>query len=187
MTTDAQLLGRSGREPSAFGVLFDRHSVAVHGFLARRGGAQLADDLLVEVFARAFAARDRFDPAHDDARPWLYGIARYTLLAELRGRSRQEAAASRQPPAAITDPYRDADDRLDAQSRRAEMAGALTRLPEPEREVLLLVAWEGLSPAEAARVLGVPAGTARSRLHRARAQLRTLLQHPSFVHAVEES
>ena len=66
-------------------------------------------------------------------------------------------------------------DRLDSAARAPGAGAALRALPAAEREVLLLVAWEQLTPAEAAVVLGVPQGTARSRLHRARAALRPVL------------
>lgn len=76
-----------------------------------------------------------------------------------------------------------------AQARQADVATALALLPKPERDVVLLVAWEGLSPTEAARVLDVPPGTARSRLHRARALLRNRLNthDPSAFCAADES
>jgi RNA polymerase sigma factor (sigma-70 family) len=69
--------------------------------------------------------------------------------------------------------------RLDAQALRARLAAALLDLEARDREVLLLVAWAQLSLEEAARALGVPAGTARSRLHRARAKTRHALADDS--------
>jgi RNA polymerase sigma-70 factor (ECF subfamily) len=74
--------------------------------------------------------------------------------------------------AAVTDPWPKVDDQLDATARRHELELALESLTEAEREVLLLVAWEQLSQAEIAFVLGIPPGTVRSRLHRARAVMR---------------
>ena len=75
------------------------------------------------------------------------------------------------------DPWNGIDGRLDAASRAEAVMSAVRALPAGEREVLLLVAWERLAPADAAKVLGIPPGTARSRLHRARATLRQVLQH----------
>ena len=69
----------------------------------------------------------------------------------------------------MVDPWDGIDDRLDSAGRIKTVISAVRLLPAAEREVLLLVAWEQLTPAEAAQVLGVPPGTARSRLHRARA------------------
>jgi RNA polymerase sigma-70 factor (ECF subfamily) len=67
------------------------------------------------------------------------------------------------------------DARLDAAARLASLRRALARLAAADRDVLLLVTWEGLSPTEAAVALDIPPGTARSRLHRARAVMRQLL------------
>jgi RNA polymerase sigma-70 factor (ECF subfamily) len=79
-------------------------------------------------------------------------------------------------PEAACDPWDAVVDRLDAAARAGTLVCALRALPPDEREVLLLVAWEQLTPAQAAAVLGVPQGTARSRLHRARAALRLSLE-----------
>jgi RNA polymerase sigma factor (sigma-70 family) len=169
--TDGALIERSVRgRPDAFVEVVRRHEVAVHGFLARRAGRQAADDLLGEVWVRAFAARGGYDPGHEDARPWLYGIARNVLRAHWR--ARRDAG---RPAAEAVDPWDDVVDRLDSAARVRVLASALRALPAAERDVLLLVAWEQLTPAEAAVVLGVPQGTVRSRLHRARAALRPVL------------
>jgi RNA polymerase sigma factor (sigma-70 family) len=199
--TDGVLIERSARgRPDAFVEVVRRHEVAVHAFLARRAGRQAADDLLGEVWLRAFGGRAGFDPAHCDARPWLYGIARNVLRAHWRavrpadqvgvfeagGRTGVFASGGRDGvmeaggwagAVAAVDPWDDVIDRLDsaAAARTRQMIGALRALPPEEREVLLLVAWEQLTPAQVALVLGIPPGTARSRLHRARAALRPVL------------
>ena len=170
---DGVLIERSARgRPDAFVEVARRHEVAIHGYLVRRAGRQAADDLLAEVWLRAFAARGRYDPESDDARPWLYGIARNVLREHWR-------TGSGDAPAALdesrVDPWDDIDDRLDSAARAKAAASAVRALPAAEREVLLLVAWEQLTPAEVAKVLGVPPGTARSRLHRARATVRQAL------------
>jgi RNA polymerase sigma factor (sigma-70 family) len=172
--TDGVLIERSARgRPDAFVEVVRRHEVAMHAFLARRAGRQAADDLLGEVWVRAFGGRAGFDPAHSEARPWLYGIARNVLRAHWR------ASRPADQPGVVeaVDPWEDVIDRLDsaAAARTREMVGAVRALPPEEREVLLLVAWEQLTPAQAALVLGIPQGTARSRLHRARAALRPVL------------
>ena len=85
--TDGTLIERSCRgRPDAFVGVVRRHEAAVHGFLARRAGPQVAADLLGEVWLRAFAGRGGYDPAHPDALPWLYGIARNVLRAHWRAR-----------------------------------------------------------------------------------------------------
>lgn len=170
--TDAEIVTRSGAHPAAFGELFERHAASVHRFLARRGGAQLADDLLGEVFAQALGARSRYDPTYADARPWLLGFAHNAVRKELRSRGREGRALLRLPPGDAEDPYGAADDRLVAGAGHERVLRELDRLPERERELLLLVAWDHLTPTEAARVLTIPAGTARRLLHTARTLLR---------------
>jgi RNA polymerase sigma factor (sigma-70 family) len=169
--TDGALIEQSVRgRADAFVEVVRRHEVAVHGFLARRAGQQAADDLLGEVWVRAFAARGGYDPGYAGARPWLYGIARNVLRAYWRSRPDPSTAAEE-----AVDPWDDVVDRLDSAAQARELTSTLRALPAPERDVLLLVAWEQLSPAEVAAVLGVPQGTVRSRLHRARAALRPVL------------
>jgi RNA polymerase sigma factor (sigma-70 family) len=170
--TDGILMARSVQgHPDAFVAVAQRHGVAIHGYLARRAGRQVADDLLGEVWVRAFAARGGYDPGYGDARPWLYGIARNVLRAYWRSAQNAGLAA----PEETVDPWDDIVDRLDSAAGGTALISAVRSLPPPEREVLLLVAWEQLTPSEAAAVLGVPAGTARSRLHRARTTLRSVL------------
>ena len=169
---DGVLIERSAHgRPDAFVEVARRHEVAIHGYLARRAGRQAADDLLAEVWLRAFAARGGYDTGHPDARPWLFGIARNVLREHWRTSGSQPAALDE----AVTDPWDGIDARLDSAGRARAVVSAVRALPAAEREVLLLVAWEQLAPAEAAKVLGIPHGTARSRLHRARAALRRVL------------
>src|SRR6266487_6416157 len=84
---DAALIAQSLRIPECFGVLFDRHAPAIYRYIARRLGRDAADDLVAETFLAAFRQRGRYDGAHADARPWLYGIA-----TRLIGRYRREEA-----------------------------------------------------------------------------------------------
>jgi len=179
--TDGALIERSVRgRPDAFVEVARRHEVAVHSFLARRAGPQVAADLLGEVWVRAFAGRGGYDPAYPDARPWLFGIARNVLRSHWRaGRAAEHPAATGDPAGTgypvAEDPWDDVIDRLDGPVRSRALRYAIRALPSAERDVLLLVAWEQLTPAQAATALGVPPGTARSRLHRARAALRLAL------------
>ncbi len=168
--TDEQLLGGSKvGDPAAFIELFWRHGSAVHAYLARRTGRQDADDLLSEVWLRAFKSRTNYDCRYADARPWLYGIARNVLRAHWSQTARPLAFTEE---AVAIDPWSDADRRLDAAAQVEMLRPILATLSEDEREVLLLVVWEQLTPAEAAVTLGIPQGTARSRLHRALSALR---------------
>jgi RNA polymerase sigma factor (sigma-70 family) len=158
---------------TAFPLLLRRHGRAIHAYLARRSDTDAADDLLSEVFLRAYAARRQYDDRWEDARPWLYGIARNVLREHWR-----RTGPAHDPFAhrgASEDPWPDVDARLDATALLPDLRRALATLAACDREVLFLVTWEGLTPAEAAASLGIPAGTARSRLHRARSAMRQLL------------
>lgn len=170
---DSLLIERSVRgRPDAFVEVVRRHETAIHAYLARRTGRQAADDLLAEVWLRAFAARSGYDTTYGDARPWLYGIARNVLREHRRTCSGDELPALDELG---NDPWDGVDERLVFAERARAMMAAVRALPAAEREVLLLVGWEQLTPAEAAKVLGIPQGTARSRLYRARAALRRML------------
>jgi RNA polymerase sigma-70 factor (ECF subfamily) len=166
--TDAETLRRSLGEPSVFAVLYERHMARVLGYLRRRVGAELAEDLTAEVFVRAFRGRSNYGVQHDTALPWLLGIAsnligdhrraerrRLGVVAEMAGRAAHELQSPTEPSAALS----------------AEVAGALKRLPVADRDALLLVVWGELSYEETARALGIPIGTVRSRIARARSKL----------------
>jgi RNA polymerase sigma-70 factor (ECF subfamily) len=155
--------------------LFWRHGPAVHSYLSRRAGHQQADDLLEEVWVRAFRSRDRYDDRLP-ALAWLYGIARNVLLGHFRAQQSIAAADTRRGQSDEPDPWDAVDNRLDARRTVTGLTEALAALSDEDREVLLLVAWEQLTAAEVALVLDIPPGTARSRLHRARLQLRGYLE-----------
>jgi RNA polymerase sigma factor (sigma-70 family) len=176
--SDAALIAMAvSGHADAFPEVLRRHGRAMHAYLARRSDRDTADDLVCEVFLRAFAARRQYDKRWPDARPWLYGIARNVLREHWR-RIGAAAAPDADPLAHLAvseDPWPDVDARLDAAAQVSDLRRALTSLAPGDREVLLLVTWEGLTPAEAAVALGIPSGTARSRLHRARSLMRQLL------------
>jgi RNA polymerase sigma factor (sigma-70 family) len=174
--TDAEIIRLSVREPELFAEIFDRHYAEIHGYVARRLGPGLADDVAAETFLIAFDRRDRYDVAHPFARPWLYGIASNLVSRHRRAEIRRYRALARVGVDAATDGHVDQiEGRVDAESARGLLAAALATIPAKDRDVLLLVAWAGLSGEEAGRSLGVPAGTARSRLHRARKKVRAAL------------
>jgi RNA polymerase sigma-70 factor (ECF subfamily) len=141
----------------------------------------MADDLASETFLVAFARRDRYDTAYADARPWLYGIASNLIARHHRAERRRYQALARVGP---DEPVEEYDDqivgRLDAQARQRPLATALADISAGDRDVLLLIAWAELTSEEAGQALGIPAGTARSRLHRARKQLRTALTNTTL-------
>lgn len=186
MGSDEELLTRSAREPQAFEPLVTGHAAALHGYLTRRAPSA-ADDLLAEVWLQAFASRATFDAKRGTARSWLFGVAHNVLSAHWHGAYRSahaSAAAGAAAGAAVTDqadlvdPWHAVDRRLDAAAVAPQLRRGLGELPDVERELILLMAWEHLTPTEAAAALGIPPGTARSRLHRARKRLQTSLDRP---------
>jgi RNA polymerase sigma-70 factor (ECF subfamily) len=171
LRSDAELLATLRDQPDVIGVLYDRHADAVHRFLVRRVGLDAAEDLLSEVFTAALGARKRVFPHENgSALPWLYGIARNVLRAHLR----QAARVGRRQPETGMD-WEAVDARLDAQALGVQLRQVISVLSAKEREVLLLVAWEGLTVTEAAETLGMSKVTARTRLHRARQRAQAVL------------
>ncbi len=172
--TDAAIIAASTGDPVRFADIFDRHAETVRRFAVARVGASAADDVAAEVFRIAFEQRASFDTAVSDALPWLYGIAANLVRRELRSRARGYAALERLGSRRdlLGDPLVDAASRIDAQAELDELRDAVATLSVDEREVLLLVAWEQLTPTAAATVLGIPPATARTRLRRARQRLR---------------
>lgn len=177
----------SWRDPARFGVLFDKHAPLIYRYVARRIGRQGSDDLVAETFVTAFGARNRYDLARRDARPWLYGIATNVISRHYRDEQKRFRIdqARGLASAAAPDIDRVARD-VTAQSLRGDLAGALAALAEGDRDVLVLVAWEGLTYEEVASALAIPVGTVRSRLHRARAQLRVALGDPGTAITIKE-
>jgi RNA polymerase sigma factor (sigma-70 family) len=176
VASDAEIIERSWLDPEQFAVLFDRHAPVIHRYAARRIGRDAADDLVAETFLAAFGKRLRYDREHPDARPWLYGIAT-KLVGQHR---REEHRQYRILQAAIPDPDLPGHDEQvaadqTARSLRHHLAAAIASLPDHDRDVLILVAWEQLSYDEAAQALVIPVGTVRSRLSRARSRIRAAL------------
>ena len=174
--SDALVIERSLRRPERFAAVFDRHYAAIHGYVARRLGAGLADDVASETFLVAFDRRHRHDLGQPDATPWLYGIAANLVARHRRAEVRRYRMMARAGVEDAVDGHGESVDvRLDAAALRSRLAAALADLDRRDREVLLLVAWAQLSLEETARALGIPAGTARSRLHRARPRTQRAL------------
>ena len=147
----------------------EAHTAAVLAYALRRVPREDAADVVAETFLVAWRRLDEIDPGRS-ALPWLYAVARRVLLSQQRAIRRQAAIAER--VAAAERAGADASSALPGSQRVLE---ALAKLPEKEREVLMLSAWEELPSPEAARVLGCTATAYRIRLHRARRRLRVQL------------
>ncbi|QKZ24609.1 RNA polymerase sigma factor [Streptomyces chartreusis] len=189
--SDASAIERSWADPDVFAVLFNRYADDIHRYVARRLGTEAADDLMAETFVIAFQQRRRYDLARTHARPWLYGIVTNLVGQHRRAEARRLKALSRVAGTAPAEgePLEDrVAARVSAEGSRARLAGALAALPARNRDVLLLIAWGDLDYTEAAEALGVPVGTVRSRLHRARTGLRRALggSDPAALHEETE-
>jgi RNA polymerase sigma-70 factor (ECF subfamily) len=174
-----------------FELLYGEHAPAVKAYVLRRAQASVADDLVAEVFMVCWR---RLDELPAEPLPWLLGVARRVLSTQRRGERRlvalhrrlaesgvavgatsstvetpSPAVGSLSPAAGTLSPARDSF------GAGGALRGALEQLSESDREVLLLIAWEGLSPTQAAAMLGVKAATVRVRLHRARRRLARAL------------
>jgi RNA polymerase sigma-70 factor (ECF subfamily) len=150
-----------------FELIFRRYEPAVRAYAIRRAGPTVADDVVADVFVVCWR---RFEQMPADALPWLLGVARHVLATQRRSERRRSALRSRivQEDAQYTDedlPF----------SEDGVLRTALEQLSDTDRELLLLVAWEGLSTAEVAVALGLRPSTARVRLMRARRRLRVEL------------
>lgn len=173
---DAALIERSWHEPEAFAALYDRHAAPIHRFAGRRLGGQLADDVVAETFLAAFGRRNGYDLRRADARPWLYGIAANVIGKHRRAEVRMLRAWARTGADPVAEGHADlVASQVAAAAVQRDLAAALAALPAGDRDVLLLIAWADLSYEETAAALGIPVGTVRSRLNRARRKVREAL------------
>lgn len=159
-------------DPHAFTGIFERYYGPIHRYIERRVGRTLARDLAADTFLIAFGRRERFDSARGDVLPWLFGIASNLLRDHAREERRMLRAYARTGVAPVaTEEATRVEERLDAESDVRALADGLARLPRGQREALLLLAWGDLTYAQIAVALGVPVGTVRSRIARARRRL----------------
>jgi RNA polymerase sigma factor (sigma-70 family) len=156
--------------------VFHRHFAAIHRYLARRVGEELAHELAAETFTVAFARRATFNRETPDCKAWLYGIAAKLASSHRRREVRRLRAYARSAERLVGSPDETVG-RLDAQSQAPHLANALAELSPRQRDVLLLYAIADLSYEEIAAALGIATGTVRSSLHRARANVTRALEH----------
>jgi RNA polymerase sigma factor (sigma-70 family) len=165
-------------DPDAFGALFDDYARAVYNLGFRlTGNWSAAEDVVSLTFLEAWRLRDRVAPDGGSLRPWLLGIAVNVTRNLTRAARRHQAALSRLPG---EEPVPDFADelagQLDDSATLHRIAAGLAALRPAEREVLALCVWSGLDYAETAAAHGIPVGTVRSRLSRARGRLRALAE-----------
>ncbi len=170
---------RTPDAPQDFGLLFDRHAPALLRYAFRRtASAAQAEDLVAITFLEAWRRRGALRPGADPL-PWLFGIATNVIRHERRSRRRHEAALVRL--AAVPRAGPSADEVLERELEMRAVLEQVAVLPRREQDVVALCVWSGLSYEDAAAALGVPVGTVRSRLSRARGRLRRALPPASLT------
>jgi RNA polymerase sigma-70 factor (ECF subfamily) len=156
--------------------LFTMYAADVYAFALRRSSRQAAQDTVSETFLVAWR---RLDSVPETPKPWLLGVARRVLANQRRTDSRQIALRARlgSPQPNVT--QQDTAELADPATAHGDGAvlAALAALPVSEREAITLIAWDGLSPDEAATVLGCSRAAFYVRVHRARRRLASALGH----------
>ena len=157
-----------------FQALYADHHAAVYAYAVSRAGRQLADEVVSETFLVAWR---RLAEVPAQALPWLLTVARNTACSQFRGSAKQRSISA-ELRAWVTEAELSAPDVADEVAERTAVLAALAALPEADRELLTLVAWHGLKPAEAARVVGCSTAAYFVRLHRARRRLERAMADP---------
>ena len=172
------------RDPGAFEAFYRAHLPWVRRFVARRvEDPHTAADLTADIFLAVVDSASSYDAKAGPAVSWLAGIARNVVADHVRRRGRESRANGRLSGRALLD-EQSADriaDRIDGERAARELYRALAQLPDSQRAVVELVAVDGLSLTDAAQALGISAGNARVRYHRARARLQDVRPSPLEV------
>jgi RNA polymerase sigma-70 factor (ECF subfamily) len=165
-------------DPDAFGELFDGHTRAVYSLAYRLTGNRTeAEEIVSLTFLEAWRLRDRVKPDGESLRPWLLGITVNVVRNFTRAARRHQAALARVPEAGVVPDFADeVASRLDDGTRLAAVRAAFGRLRTDDQDVVALCVWSGLDYESAAAALGIPVGTVRSRLSRARRKLREMAE-----------
>ncbi|MFE9139728.1 RNA polymerase sigma factor [Streptomyces sp. NPDC007355] len=165
-------------DPVAFGQIFDENARVVYRHAVRwTGDWAAAEDIVSLTFLEAWRLRKKLRPEGESLRPWLLGIATNVLRNTARAARRHQKALAQLPPReAVPDFAEELVGRLSDSELLVAAKAALERLRPAEREVFALCVWSGLEHAGVAEALGVPVGTVRSRLSRARGRLRELTE-----------
>ena len=178
LDSEQQLLEAArGGDEEAFLLIFDRYQDLLFRFAFRLlGTGAIAEDLVQECFLALLRGTGRYDSKRGSLKVYLYGILRNLARRHYRRRNVEVALEDCAEPVAPGT----GDEHLVRQEVCDVVQAAVMRLPFPQREVLVLFSYEELSLDEIARSLKVDIGTVKSRLHRAREKLRTVLSRHSI-------
>jgi RNA polymerase sigma-70 factor (ECF subfamily) len=155
-----------------FTALYDIYQPRVYAYVVSRAGREIADEVVSETFLVAWR---RLADVPKSELAWLLGVARNILREQYRADVRRKAVDAE---LRIWSGDLRAGDVADHVAERSQVLAALATLSDDDREILTLVAWHGLAPWEAARVVGCSAATYSVRLHRARRRLEHAMSSP---------
>lgn len=158
-------------EADRFAEVYEAHVDAVFAYALSRTGADRAAEVVEETF---FVAWRRLSDLPAEPRPWLFGVARRAVANQRRASARQTALGQR--VAAFSSSLSAEPDHAERVVEHDRLLAALARLGDPDRELLCISAWGGLSPKDAAGVLGCTKAAFLVRLHRARRRFEAALQ-----------
>ncbi|AVV42416.1 RNA polymerase sigma factor [Streptomyces sp. ID05-04B] len=179
-----------GGERAAFGELYELYAGVVYQHALRlTGDWSVAEEVMSETFLAAWRGREAVEADGGSLRPWLFGIATNKARNADRSLRRRLAFLARRAEAGGEEVVGDFTEglvgQIDDARRLAEVRRVLGRLRRHEREVIALCVWGGLDYAQAAEALGVPVGTVRSRLSRARKRLREFVEREALTRGKE--
>jgi RNA polymerase sigma-70 factor (ECF subfamily) len=175
-TSEIELVGRAARgDETAFLLVYERHRAPVFRFACRLLGSRaLAEDVTQECFLSLMRKPQLFEPGRASLRSYLCGAARHIALRQLRLAAREAGDEIKQEPLVDPDGGEPLRRLLDEEAAEA-VRRALATLPPLQREALMLFEYEGMSLVAIALATEVEVGVVKSRLHRARENLRRLL------------
>jgi RNA polymerase sigma-70 factor (ECF subfamily) len=179
-SSDAELLGRVARgDTAAHRAIFDRYQARVAAFVRRRVGDDgLCEEIVADVFFEVWRGAAAFR-GDSEVHSWIFGIAHFKALSARRSRAQKKRArvvpTDAEALARMRDPA-DPAERIESREQVRRLARALELLPEGQRDVLRLAFLEGMSYQEIAALLGISEGNVKTRVNRARARLRDLVQ-----------
>ena len=163
----------AGGDKQALEQLFTRHSARIYRFVLRiTGNAALSEDIVSEVFLEVWRRPDRFE-GKAQVSTWMFAIARNKALQALR--SRWQKPSDEDGAAEVVESADDPDAAVHEKSRSIVLRKCLSRLSPIQREIVDLVYYHEKSVAEVAQIVGIPAGTVKTRMFRARSRIAELL------------